>query len=86
MQFVKITIFAQYEKKVIYLGLLAQIEGGRLNKVFLYFLYFLSYGQKNIFTPKKYKVFLTKVKKLHCEISILNDQKCPKTNFKNVKN
>ena len=71
---------------MIYLDLLAQIEGGRLNNVFGYLLYFLSYGQKKKkITPKNY-FFLTKVKKLHCEIFILNDQKCPKTNFKHVKN
>ena len=32
------------DKNVIYLGLLAQIEGAWLNNVFDYFLYFLSYG------------------------------------------
>ena len=60
----KIKSFAKNYKKVVNFNLKAQIEGGQLYNVFLYFPYFLSYEQKMYFCLKKNYAFLTKYKNI----------------------
>ena len=53
----KIKSFAKNYKKVVNFNLKAQIEGGQLYNIFLYFPYFFSYEQKKLFCLKRNYVF-----------------------------